>query len=321
MLGLVSPPQGVARCEGPACVASGALTFRGDAVDPVEGRNFFLDFPSDMKPGEPVIFILNLHGGGSVGNWQRHYFPAVDFKEQMRLVVATPTAASLVPFVPGAPPVRAWVAEADDAHLKRVVEMVVEALGRRSVRAFWLAGHSQGGMTSTRLLHTPFFADRADGFLSLSGGRFGRAEMAPRFGPPKPDGSPPDPRPTPLRPFGPPDCDLSFIYTTGEREIGALPTTSPWAEKYGAAERRREADVVDETGGHIWDFGRCGYPVWGLEAGPGRAEVFTYPGARDGRLVADVVRLAKGHTEGLEPNVTRRLLELMASAPGGKIAG
>jgi hypothetical protein len=37
-----------------------------------------------------------------------------------------------------------------------------------------------------------------------------------------------------------------------------------------------------------------------------------------GRLIADVVRLDKGHTEGLEPKVTETLVELMAAAPGEK---
>jgi hypothetical protein len=41
-------------------------------------------------------------------------------------------------------------------------------------------------------------------------------------------------------------------------------------------------------------------------------------GVRDGRVVADVVRLEKGHTEGLEPHVTEALVKLMVSARGGK---
>jgi hypothetical protein len=44
-----------------------------------------------------------------------------------------------------------------------------------------------------------------------------------------------------------------------------------------------------------------------------------YPNCRDRKLVADVVRKDKGHTEGLEPNVTDELLKLMQSAPGGKL--
>ena len=35
--------------------------------------------------------------------------------------------------------------------------------------------------------------------------------------------------------------------------------------------------------------------------------------------MADVVRLDKGHTEGLEPNVTEELVRLMLSAKGGKL--
>ncbi|HEY9236303.1 MAG TPA: hypothetical protein VIP08_14870 [Phenylobacterium sp.] len=310
MLGLERTVEGAARAKGEALVETGSLTFRGDAVDPATGRKFFLDFPCDLQPGEPVTFVLNLHGGGSLGNWQRHYFPLVDFKQSHRLVIATPTAAVQRPFAPGGPPVRVWISEEDDEHLQNIVNLVVAELGPESVRAFWLAGHSQGGMTSARLLQTPFFADRVDGFISLSGGRLGRAEWTPRFGPPKADGSPPEPRPS-MPPPELPVGDFSFIYTTGEREIVALPETSPWAEKYGAGPRVRQPDIVDNQPGQIWDFGRCTYPVWGLKAGPGQAEVWRYPNARDGRVIADVVRIGKGHTEGLEPRVTEALLQLM----------
>ena len=82
----------------------------------------------------------------------------------------------------------------------------------------------------------------------------------------------------------------------------------------------REPDVVDTRAGHVWDYQRQGYPVWGMKARPGTAEVWVYPGCRDGRLVADVERLDKGHTEGLEPNVTAKIVDLMVKAPGGKIA-
>jgi hypothetical protein len=47
--------------------------------------------------------------------------------------------------------------------------------------------------------------------------------------------------------------------------------------------------------------------------------VFVYPGCDGGRVVADVVRIDKGHTEGLEPAVTEALVELMVSAVGGKM--
>jgi hypothetical protein len=117
-----------------------------------------------------------------------------------------------------------------------------------------------------------------------------------------------------------PDCDIHFIFTTGAHEMTHLPQTSPWAQKYGAGPRRRLADVVDTEPGQIHDTGREGKsnPAWGLQARPGTAEVYVYPDARDGRVIADVVRLDKGHTEGLEPNVTETLVRMIVEAPGGK---
>ena len=82
------------RCAGEACATSGALGELGNATETKSGRKFFLDYPCDLKPGEKVTFILNLHGAGSIGYWQRHYFPAVDYVDKYRLVVATPTAAA-----------------------------------------------------------------------------------------------------------------------------------------------------------------------------------------------------------------------------------
>jgi len=282
------------------------------AVDEKTGRKFYLDDPDDLKPGEEVIFILNLHGGGSVGAWQRAYFPAIDFKEKYRLVVATPSAATKEPS-------RRWVAEADDAHLHNIVRQVFDKYGREHIKAFWLAGHSQGGMTSSRLLgEDPFFQDRVDGWLSLSGGRLGPAPRAEGFSVPMPPGQTFNfPR---LPPSSPPTCDFSHIFAVGEHEIAALPETSPWAEKYGAGSRVRRPDVVDTVGGQIHDTTRESYSTkgWGLKPGPGTAQVWLYPGASDGRVIADVVRLDKGHTEGLEPKVTEELIKLMVSAPGGK---
>jgi hypothetical protein len=34
--------------------------------------------------------------------------------------------------------------------------------------------------------------------------------------------------------------------------------------------------------------------------------------------VADILRVDKGHSEGLEPKVTEALIQMMLSAPGGK---
>jgi hypothetical protein len=79
--------------------------------------------------------------------------------------------------------------------------------------------------------------------------------------------------------------------------------------------------VVDVEPGYVHDGGNQnpGSKEWGLLPRPGTAQVYFYPGCVDGRLVADVVRLDKGHTEGLEPRVTEELVRLMTSAAGGKI--
>ncbi len=55
----------------------------GNATEPRTGRVFFLDYPCDLEPDQDVVFVLNLHGAGSIGNWQRHYFPIVDLKEKV----------------------------------------------------------------------------------------------------------------------------------------------------------------------------------------------------------------------------------------------
>jgi hypothetical protein len=287
-------------------------------VDEKTRRKFYLARPDRVEAGDDLTFILNLHGGGSFGAWQRLYFPAHDYVDQYRLVVATPTAATAMPM-------RHWVAEADDEHLRNVVTIVSDRCGSDNIGRFWLAGHSQGGITSSRLLATDYFADRVDGWLSLSGGRIGGAPLVDDFGPPlgpgeerrwpTPDGRRPAFRPPPL-----PATDLSFIYATGEFEITALPETSPLAERYGAGPRRRLDDVIDTEPGQTHDKERAGRSSrsWGLEARPGTAEVYLYPDTRGNWVVADIVRRDKGHTEGLEPRITEELIKLMVSAPGGK---
>ena len=83
----------------------------------------------------------------------------------------------------------------------------------------------------------------------------------------------------------------------------------------------RAKEIADTKGGYIYDRSRQNppNPSWGLLPRPGTAHVMVYSGCKDGRVVADVVRLAKGHTEGLEPNVTEELVRLMLSAKGGKL--
>jgi pimeloyl-ACP methyl ester carboxylesterase len=320
-----------ANCPGPMVIEQGA------AVEPKTGRKFFLDYPCDLKRGEKVTFILALHGGGSYGNWQRHYFPLMDYKEKYRLVIATPNA-----------PPRVWM-PTDDEYLQNIVNLVYEQVGKENIKAFWLVGHSQGGMTSNRIVRTDFFKEKVDGWLSLSGGRLGGSPgRASTFGPPR--ATPPAASTTPASgtataaaptspanassdgrpalPAGfaaaaaalrePPANDFSFIYETGQREMDdkGLPETSEWAARYGCSARVRKPDVVDTKAGYVYDSTRQNppNPSWGLLPRPGTAEVFEYPHCKNGRVVADVVRIDKGHTEGLEPRITEQLIKLMLSA-------
>jgi len=71
----------------------------GPATELKTGRKFFLDYPCDLKKGEKITFVLSLHGGGSIPNWQRHYFPLLDYTDKYRLVVANRRfAATLIKF-------------------------------------------------------------------------------------------------------------------------------------------------------------------------------------------------------------------------------
>jgi len=100
-----------------------------------------------------------------------------------------------------------------------------------------------------------------------------------------------------------------------------VPETSELAKKYSCGPRLAPREIEDAKAGYVYDSTRLNQlrPGWGLLPAPGKAQVFVYPGCKDGRVVADVVRLEKGHTEGLEPKVTEELIKLMLSAPGGKL--
>jgi pimeloyl-ACP methyl ester carboxylesterase len=320
--GLQSLRMAGAPCDTPPALhcpdencPGGLVTNGGSVVEAKTGRTYFLDYPCDLKAGEKVTVILSLHGGGSYGNWQRHYFPLVDYVTKHRLVVATPFS-----------PRRVWQAQ-DDEYLQNIVTSVIEQIGRENIRAFWMVGHSQGGATSQRLVCTDFFKTKVDGFLSLSGGRVGGA--APRAagaGPPPSRGATAPAGGLPAgagRGATPPDtsCDFSHIYTTGEHEIASLPAASTRADMYSCGAQQKQVEIVDTKGGYIYDRGRQnpGTKQWGLLPRPGKADVFAYPNCKDGRVVADVIRIDKGHTEGLEPRVTEELIKLMLSARGGKV--
>jgi hypothetical protein len=112
-----------------------------------------------------------------------------------------------------------------------------------------------------------------------------------------------------------PDRPFSFIYATGEHELttAGLPATSKWAVKLGCSSRRQPVSVVDASAGYVYDSRpqTRHNPIWGLEARPGSAQVYLYSDCADGRIVADIVRLDKGHTEGLEPKITEEIVKLM----------
>jgi len=304
-------------CPEKDCMSDRVIN-QGQVVEMKTRRTYFLDYPCDLKQGEKVTFILSLHGGGSYGNWQRHYFPILDFKDKYRLVIATPNS-----------PTRAW-SNVDDEYLQNIVNYVVGTIGKENIKAFWLVGHSQGGMTSNRIVRTDFFKDRVDGWLSLSGGRLGgNPGRAGSFGPPRtaatttPAAAPPAGMAAAMAALREaPPSDFSFIYETGQREMDdkGIPETSEWATKFACGTRRKGDEIADTVPGYVYDGTRQNppNPAWGLLPAGGKAQVYVYPDCKDGRVVADVVRLDKGHTEGLEPHVTEELVKLMLSAKGGK---
>jgi hypothetical protein len=300
----VTPPV---HCPDTGCPGE-IITNPGNATEPESGRQFFLDYPCDLLPDDPVNLILSLHGAGAPANWHRHYFPAMDYKDSHGLVIITPT-------------------QTDAAYLQTLVEMVVREIGAQNIASFWLAGHSAGGMASNRIVCTDYFAERVDGWLSLSGGYVGEAGRT-----------------------DPGDCDFSHIYTVGEVEVtlaaagggrgGAvrltpeqqnapgversaaeiLPVSTSWSEKYGCGTRVRLDDIVDEKAGYVYDSATdtTPNPRRGGRPAPGTAQVYDFPNCNDGRVVATVIRMEKAHAEGLEPKVTEALLEMMLSAKGGK---
>lgn len=312
-----APP--VYHCPDASC-ESPVVTQPGNTVEMKSRRTYFLDCPVGYKPGDKVTLVLSLHGGGSYANWQRNYAPFMDVKDKYKLVIMTPGS-----------PVRVW-SDADDQYLQNIVDSVVGAVGKGNVDRFVLAGHSQGGMTSNRIICSDYFKDKVDVRISLSGGRIGPTTSAGRgFGGgglpiyqqvPGATPAPTAPRPAAPASSGPPGgaCDYSFIFANGEYET--IPgETSPLADKFACGPRRKEDDVIDPKAGLVWDATRQdpGTDGWGHYPRSGRAAVYTFPNCKDGRVVADVVRLQKGHTEGLEPNVTDKLIQLATSAKGGKI--
>ncbi len=285
-------------------------------------RTYFLDYPCDMKPGEKVTFILALHGAGSYGNWNRNYFPVLDYKDKYRLVIATPNSPTTV-----------W-SEADDEYLHNIVDSVIGQIGKENVKAFWLVGHSQGGMTSNRIVRTDFFKDKVDGWLSLSGGRLGENPGRGNFGaiggmpgggragapPAAGRGAGPGPAPATT---GLPANEFSFIYETGQREMNekGLPEISSWAAKLGCGARKPAGEIADAKAGYVYDGSRQNppNPPWGLLPAPGKAQLFVYPDwpRRPHRRRRRAPR--QGTHRRTRAGDHRELVKLIASAKGGKL--
>jgi hypothetical protein len=316
---------------GAPCGATSAVATPDNAVEPKSGRKFVLQYPCDLKKNEKVVLVLNIHGAGSSSSYQHRYFPAGDLAQKYRLVVATPTAAASMPG-------RVWRAEADDQFLHDLTDLMFSEFGKKNIKSFWLSGHSQGGATSARIVCSDFFKTKVDGFFSLSGGRQGgRTDRHPQYNAPAP-GAPipesvPNQGPGPARApgaaapttpapaaDGPMTCDYSHIYDSGEYEIAAMPDTSTIAEKFGCKRRVERPAIVDEKAGYVWDPGRQNPNRigWGRQQRPGSAKMWVYEGCKDKRVVADVLRIDKGHTEGLEPKVTEEIVKLIVSAKGGR---
>ena len=327
---LAPEPQAAAAKAGAPCGATSATAVPDNAVEPKSGRRFVLQYPCDLKKNEKVTLILNIHGFGSSSQYQHRYFPAGDYAQKYRLVVVTPTAAAAMPS-------RSWQAAADDQYLHDLTDLMFAEFGKKNIKSFWLSGHSQGGATSARIVCSDYFKSKVDGFFSLSGGRQGGTternpsynapavgapvpETVPNQGlPARPPGAAPLTSPQPVA-DGPSTCDYSHIYDSGAWEIAAMPDKSTIADKFDCKQRVARPDIVDDKPGYVWDPSRQN-PTrigWGRQPRPGTAKMWVYEGCRDERVVADVLRLDKGHTEGLEPKVTEEIVKLIVSAKGGR---
>jgi hypothetical protein len=344
-LGGVAAAQQPLTKAGAACGATSLPATRDNATEPKSGRTFILQFPCDLRPNEPITLILNIHGAGANSAYQHQYFPAGQYAQKYRLVVATPTAAT-------ATPIRTWQAQADDQYLHDLTDLLISEFGKSNIKSFWLAGHSQGGATSARIVCSPYFRSKVDGFLSLSGGRQGGGQTgrnpqynytAPGVPPVETSGAAPArggaaparggaapagggaagrgavPGGAQASTDGPTTCDYSHIYDSGQWEIAQMPETSTIAEKFGCTRRVARPDVVDTEPGYTYDPRPPVRIGWGRAPKGGAAHMWVWEGCRDGRVVADVLRMDKGHTEGLEPKITEEIIKLMVSARGGRL--
>ena len=304
-------------------VLVGSVINPGAVVEMKTRRTYFLDYPCDLKPGEKVTFILSLHGGGSYGNWQRHYFPIMDYKDKYRLVIATPNS-----------PTRAWSA-ADDEYLQNIVDV-----GRRAARP----GEHQGVLAGRALAgRHDLQPARAHRLLQGQGRRLAQPVRRPagrtagprvefRHGRSAPAAArwpcavaAPGPGPGGGSGGACASCRRRLLVhlRDGPARDGrqGRARASEWAAKYGCGPKRTPEEIVDTKAGYIYDgsAAESAESSVGTAAAARQGQIYVYPDCKDGRVVADVVRLDKGHTEGLEPKVTEELVKLMLSAKGGKL--
>jgi hypothetical protein len=194
------------------------------ATDPATGRKFFLDDPDDLKDGEEVVFILNLHGGGSVGMWQHEYFPAYQFRNQYRLVVATP-GRNKEPRGAGSRPT---------TRPANIVEYVFDRYGVQRIGSFWLAATAGRHDVQTA---------PGNGLLQAARGRMAEPQAAGRVGArrqrraswgARPRVPPPGQGPVP-GPAAIPDCEMSFIFAIGQHDCLVAQILALGREVWGGA--------------------------------------------------------------------------------------
>ena len=163
----VAPP--VLHCPDSGCAGDRVIN-QGPIVEMKTRRTYFLDYPMRPEGGRAGDIRPQPARRRIVRELAAPLLPDHGLPRRHRLVIATPNS-----------PTRVWTA-ADDEYLQNIVNAVVDQIGKTNIKSFWLVGHSQGGMTSNRLLRTPFFSERADGWLSLSGGRLGGSPGRAGFG-------------------------------------------------------------------------------------------------------------------------------------------
>ena len=279
---------------------------RGNVADPEAGREFFLDSRATSRGRaggvhpEPPRRRVHRQLAAPL-------FPGAGLQGEYRLVVATPTAAGSGPWSEAR---RMW-ARGDrrrpPAEHRQPRDRALRP-GEYPERS-GSPGHSQGGMTSNRLVCTDFFGqgrrmaqpvgrphrpsrDRA-GLLRPAAAAGARAA--------DPSASAGCRGPAGVR-------HLVHLRVRRARDRGAAGDVAVGARSIDARRRERRADVVDEREGYV--TGACARPrrQLGLRPAAWHRGGVRVSDARGGRMVADVVRIDKGHTEGLEPEVTEALV-------------